>query len=167
MSPAPAPLRGSGALFQIFFRRLSQLIFSCCPNTFSFLHPVGPGLMAELRQITPDEEVLLTVWLVSANGWLRGDTPLEHLGEREAVLDAARKVLTMDHFWGISRAMGRISAACPRVILERRTTGLGCAEGWLSEEVSPWLVADGNVSREGSPWAGDPSRCSSHWRRCD
>jgi hypothetical protein len=64
-------------------------------------HPVDPGLMADLRQIIPDEEVL-TMWLVSANGWLRSDTPLEHVGKREAVLDAARKALTMDHFWGSS-----------------------------------------------------------------
>jgi len=64
-------------------------------------HPVDPGLMAELCRIIPDAEVL-TIWLASNNGWFRGDTPLKHLDEREAVLDAAAKAISMDHFWGAS-----------------------------------------------------------------
>ena len=62
-------------------------------------YPVDPGLMAELRRVIPDEEGL-TMWLASANGWLRGDTPLEHLNEPGAVLDAARRAISLDHLWG-------------------------------------------------------------------
>ena len=64
-------------------------------------HPVNPGLLAELCLIIPDEDVL-TIWLASNNGWFQGALPVEHLDKREAVLDAAKKAISMDHFWGSS-----------------------------------------------------------------
>jgi hypothetical protein len=62
-------------------------------------YQVDPALMEELRAIIPQEETLV-IWLASNNGWLGGDPPLLRLNDRELLLDAARKAMSMDHWWG-------------------------------------------------------------------
>lgn len=51
---------------------------------------VPPDLLAALRPLF-EHESQLGVWLIGANGWLSGDTPLQHLDEPELLLMAARQ----------------------------------------------------------------------------
>lgn len=68
-------------------------------------HPVDPALMEELRKIISGNEALI-LWLASNNAWFRGDCPLQHLNERDTVLDAARKAISLDHLWGSDNESG-------------------------------------------------------------
>lgn len=70
-------LNGDGAHREARMTRDEALQYS---RAMVETYAVDPDLMAEFRQIIPDEEVL-TMWFASNNGWFRGDTPLEHLDE--------------------------------------------------------------------------------------